>query len=66
LSKAQTRLFSSKRLRQDFALMEYTRERVPLQWAQTQNNLGAALVALGQRESGTARLDEAVAPFATP
>jgi tetratricopeptide (TPR) repeat protein/pimeloyl-ACP methyl ester carboxylesterase len=36
------------------------RERVPLQWAWTQNNLGIALRALGERESGTARLEEAV------
>jgi tetratricopeptide (TPR) repeat protein len=39
------------------------RERVPLQWATTQNNLGAALTTLGERESGTARLEEAVAAF---
>jgi hypothetical protein len=32
---------------------EYTRERVPLQWARTQNNLGNALRGLGERESGT-------------
>src|SRR5262249_7971099 len=37
------------------------RERVPLQWAMTQNNLGAALSTLGERESGTARMEEAVA-----
>jgi tetratricopeptide (TPR) repeat protein len=43
------------------ALAEYTRERVPLQWAMTQNNLGTALLTLGERESGTARLEEAVA-----
>jgi len=43
------------------ALEEYTRERVPLQWAMTQSNLGNALLALGERESGTARLEEAVA-----
>ena len=29
----------------------------------TQNNLGTALLRLGERESGTARLDEAVAAF---
>jgi Tetratricopeptide repeat len=40
-----------------------TRERVPLQWATTQNNLGNALSTLGARESGTARLEEAVAAF---
>ena len=30
---------------------------------QTQNNLGLALARLGERESGTARLEEAVAAF---
>ncbi|MCI5112851.1 MAG: helix-turn-helix domain-containing protein [Marivita sp.] len=45
------------------ALEERTRERVPLDWAMTQNNLGNALRALGARESGTARLEEAVAAF---
>jgi tetratricopeptide (TPR) repeat protein len=40
-----------------------TRERVPLQWAATQNNLGNALLVLGQRESGTAKLDEGVAAY---
>jgi tetratricopeptide (TPR) repeat protein len=39
------------------------RERVPLDWAMTQNNLGTALRTLGQRESGTARLEEAVAAW---
>ena len=34
------------------ALKEYTRERVPLGWAMTQNNLGTALATLGGRESG--------------
>src|SRR5512139_3759612 len=32
------------------ALKEYTRERVPLQWATTQNNLGNALETLGEGE----------------
>src|SRR5208283_4908972 len=45
------------------ALEEMTRERVPLQWAMTQNNLGNARAMLGQRESGTAWLEEAVAAF---
>jgi tetratricopeptide (TPR) repeat protein len=45
------------------ALAEYTRERVPLDWAMTQNNLGNALSTLGARESGTARLEEAVAAY---
>ena len=45
------------------ALKEWTRERVPLQWATTQMNLGAALQTLGAREGGTARLEEAVAAY---
>ena len=45
------------------ALELLLRERVPLQWAVTQNNLGAALATLGQRQSGTARLEEAVAAY---
>jgi hypothetical protein len=45
------------------ALEERTRDRVPLDWAGTQNNLGAALWTLGERESGTARLEEAVAAY---
>ncbi|MEX2264131.1 MAG: tetratricopeptide repeat protein, partial [Bryobacteraceae bacterium] len=44
-------------------LREWTRERVPLDWAMTQNNLGNALGRLGERESGTARLGEAVAAY---
>ena len=40
-----------------------TRDRVPLQWAGTQSNLGHALAARGERESGTARLEEAVAAY---
>ena len=44
-------------------LEERTRDRVPLQWATTQTNLGNALATLGARESGTARLEEAVAAF---
>jgi hypothetical protein len=38
-------------------------ERVPLDWAMTPNNLGNSLRALGERESGTARLEEAVAAY---
>ena len=45
------------------ALKERTRDRVPLDWAQTQTNLGNALWALGERESGTARLGEAVLAY---
>ncbi|GLR89448.1 tetratricopeptide repeat protein [Bradyrhizobium iriomotense] len=40
-----------------------TRERVPLDWARTQNNLGNALQTLGARERGTAKLEEAVAAY---
>jgi tetratricopeptide (TPR) repeat protein len=36
---------------------------VPLDWAMTQNNLGLALMRLGERESGTKRLEEAVAAY---
>jgi tetratricopeptide (TPR) repeat protein len=36
---------------------------VPLDWATTQNNLGHALQALGERESGTERLEEAVSAY---
>ena len=36
---------------------------MPLEWARTQNNLGNALRALGERESGTAKLEEAVAAY---
>ena len=45
------------------ALEVKTRERVPLDWAKTQNNLGRRALELGQRESGTAHLEEAVAAF---
>jgi len=51
------------------ALEEYSRDRVPLDWAKTQMNLGNALWSLGERESlgdpetGTARLEEAVTAY---
>ena len=41
----------------------YTRERLPLHWATTQNNLGNALGALGQLESGTERLAQAAVAY---
>src|SRR2546430_2246300 len=40
-----------------------SRERSPLAWATTQSTLGMALSALGERESGTARLEEAVTAY---
>lgn len=46
-----------------WALDLVLRDQVPLDWAKTQNRLGNALLTLGQRESGTARLDEAVAAY---
>ena len=36
---------------------------MPLQWAITQYNLGLALATLGERESGPARLEQAVSAF---
>jgi tetratricopeptide (TPR) repeat protein len=45
------------------ALKEWTRERVPLQWATTQTNLGNALWTLGESESGTEHLLEAVEAY---
>ncbi|MEK1895071.1 MAG: hypothetical protein AAAB20_17665, partial [Rhizobium sp.] len=43
------------------ALEERSRERVPLDWASTQNNLGVALACLGEHDSDPARLEEALA-----
>jgi tetratricopeptide (TPR) repeat protein len=47
----------------DEALKEWTRERAPLKWAMTQNNLGSALRVLGERESGTMHLEQAVLAY---
>jgi Tetratricopeptide repeat len=44
-------------------LDEWTHARVPLDCAVTQNNLGIALGQLGEREGGTARLEEAVSAY---
>ena len=44
-------------------LEELARERVPLQWAATQNNLGVRFQRLGERERGRRELEEAVAAF---
>jgi hypothetical protein len=43
--------------------VERTRDQVPLDWAETQYNLGNALVELGEREDGTARLEEALSAY---
>jgi hypothetical protein len=40
-----------------------TQARVPLDWAAMQNWLGNALKVLGERESGTAHLEAAVAAY---
>jgi tetratricopeptide (TPR) repeat protein len=45
------------------ALTVRTRERVPLDWATTQNNLGVALWKLGEHDSSTERLEEAVTAY---
>ena len=45
------------------ALNEYTRKRVPLKWATTQNNLGNTLAILGERGSGPERLEQAVRAY---
>ena len=45
------------------ALEVFTRERVPANWAVTQNNLGVALFSLGDRENDTERLKEAIAAY---
>jgi hypothetical protein len=39
---------------------------VPLAWATTQNNLGSALMRLGERESGTGKLEAAVLQICLP
>jgi tetratricopeptide (TPR) repeat protein len=45
------------------ASQDYPRDRVPLDWAMMQMNLGVTLATLGERENGTARLEAAVAAF---
>jgi tetratricopeptide (TPR) repeat protein len=45
------------------ALAVRSRDLVPFDWAITQSNLGAALLRLAERDSGTARLEEAVATY---
>src|SRR5436190_1606625 len=38
-------------------------DRVPLDWARIQDRLGIALTVFGRRQSGTAKLEEAIATF---
>jgi tetratricopeptide (TPR) repeat protein len=45
------------------ALKEYTRERIPLDWAMAQYNLGNALQFFGERESNTENVKRAVTSF---
>ena len=45
------------------ALTIYAPNRVPDEWARTQNNLGNALLALGNREPGSKRLEQAAAAY---
>jgi len=45
------------------SLKALPRDRAPLRWAMTQNNLGSALGRLGERESGTDLMEEALAAF---
>ena len=45
------------------ALQEWTQERVPLDWAMTQNNLGNALQTLGAREGDGQRLQAAIKAY---
>jgi tetratricopeptide (TPR) repeat protein len=47
----------------EIVLQHWTREKAPLQWAGTQNNLGAALQTLGEREAGIERLAAAVRAY---
>ena len=45
------------------ALQVLTREDLPLDWARTQSNLGAALRTVGAQEEGTERLEAAVTAY---
>ena len=45
------------------ALEERIRERVPLDWAATQNNLGSVLANLGLRDIGTEYLEQAITAY---
>jgi tetratricopeptide (TPR) repeat protein len=58
-----TALLDSITIWQEISEQDYPRTKAPLDWAIAQNNLGTALWTLGERESGTARLEEAVAAY---
>jgi tetratricopeptide (TPR) repeat protein len=45
------------------ALDERTHDKVPPDWATTQNNLGAVLILIGERDKGTLRLEESVKAY---
>jgi tetratricopeptide (TPR) repeat protein len=45
------------------ALANVPQEERPIRWSQTQNNLGRALLILGQRVTGVTRITEAAAAF---
>ena len=45
------------------ALEVFTRQRLPLHWAGTQNNLGLALMSLGAREGRAEWVEEAVKAY---
>ena len=45
------------------ALMERTQDRVPLDWADTEYNLGRTLIDIGKRQNGTESLNAALEAF---
>ena len=45
------------------ALKERTRERAPLEWAATQNDLGVALAKLAERDNRPGRLEKAITAY---
>jgi len=58
-----TALIDSITIWQEISEQDFSRSKVPLDWAMAQNNLGNALATLGGRESGTVRLEAAVAAY---
>ena len=45
------------------ALEKRPRDKLPLDWAASQNNIGIALFTLGEREGRDARLEEAESAY---